>query len=492
MGGATNLNEPDAAAEWAQSWSQRWFLDEYGADRFTFAGISAGWATHVEAYLILLALAKRAAGLSRLGDLSLHTWLKRRGFDRSVRATALRTIRRPILEPRRVASIIEVPTPSMAEAVTLVAAAGGTAAGAAVSDPRAARFVSSAGLRAFPLVVPWREERRLLGDANKQVSRAWQQFAAAPTQMNFGEHDLTRAAVEQLRPLAFRSMPWLAAERRAIELYLTQTAPVGVAIASDQHRIGRLAVAVARKMGIKSVVVQHGMPQARVGYLPVVADHIAAWSDASREWFVSGGTDPEKVTVTGNPRIDRLSMVAATAPQDFRVLLALSGGAPGMNEALTRGVLEALRDLPGAALTVKLHPGLRDWGSVRRTIRSQRRVRVEVLWRTPIDDALRRATVVVVNRSSVVLDAMLAGRPVVTYRVGAELTSAEADVPELDLPTATTPAQLHDLLDRLRVDAVKDAFLRRREVALRRTGGPMDGRSAYRILQLLGADRADL
>jgi hypothetical protein len=336
------------------------------------------------------------------------------------------------------------------------------------------------------LVLPWRDERRLVGDARRSLAGVWRELTAEPPLMAFGEIDLGPLALRRLRPLVLRSMPFLAAESAAVERYFDATVPEAVAIASDQHRIGRLTVAAARRRGIRSVVVQHGLPQGRIGYLPVIADLVAAWSSASRDWFVDAGTPPESVVVTGNPRFDALATTHRAQPRGLHILLALSPTALATNEALVRSALEALDRLPGGRLTVKLHPGQSDWSFVARIVRSAtNRTRIAVRRHEPLYPLLAEASVVVVHRSSVAIEALVAQRPVIVHRVGTEPTTADLELADLQLRVTERPSDLAAAAIELSGAAAARRYLAERASEIDHIAGPLDGRSAERIVALL-------
>ena len=481
---ASVLHHAEARA-WATHWAQRWFVGPDGRDRFRVGTTDAGWATHVEAYLLLLDVAG-ATSRRRLTLPAPAGWLKAHGFDRAIRAGLLRRVTDAPLAPASVAVVAEIPTPSMLGPATRVARAAHPGVAVAVADPRAARRLRREGLAPHALTVARAEERRLLTGARTGLGAAWDALRAAPPEMPLGDRDLAHAALERLGPLVRRSMPYLAPETAAIERFLDATAPAGVAIASDQHRIGRLVVAAARARGIRSVVLQHGLPQSRIGYLPVVADAVAAWSPASRDWFVDGGTAPDRVVVTGNPRADALATTSPVPSGPQHVVLALSPTAQTTNELLVRDVVASLDALPGARLTIKLHPGQGDWSFVGGIVRGANDPgRVAVLRHEPLYPLLASASVVVVHRSSVAVEAMVARRPVIVHRAGGEPTTADLELADLDLRVTERALDLAAAVDELSRSVAADAYLAARATQLERIAGPLDGRSTERIVTLV-------
>lgn len=91
----------------------------------------------------------------------------------------------------------------------------------------------------------------------------------------------------------------------AVELLLTQLNPTVILASTDAHRIARIFMQLAKKLNIKTCVIQHGAPTWEYGYLPVHADRIMVWGADYKEWFRSRGTAENRIAITGNPRFDR-------------------------------------------------------------------------------------------------------------------------------------------------------------------------------------------
>lgn len=297
--------------------------------------------------------------------------------------------------------------------------------------------------------------------------------------------DLAQVALRALAPLAQRSMPYLVAEALAISRFLDRRRPIAVAIASDQHRIGRLTVAECRRRGIRTVVLQHGLPQAPIGYVPVVADMVAAWSEAARRWFVERGAREDAVVVTGSPRADSLGALRAPAGDRPRVLLALSPTDVATNAEVVRTLLDSTEAIGDAGLTIKLHPGQGDWSFLRAIIREHPAGRdAIVLQHEPLEAALADASVVVLHRSSVAIEALAAGRPVIIADVGGERSGADLDLRSLQLPVVDRADQLAQAIRQLSVPEGARKYFSDRQPVLRHHIGPVGG-SAGRVVELM-------
>jgi hypothetical protein len=470
---------------WAATMAQAWFLDGGGHDRLTIGGLSGGWASQIEVYQALRELAyKTVYGTSPDRDTSFLSDLKRRGWDRMIRWLGLRFVSASAPQsgrPAPVAIISEIPTPSMLDPLVAVLIELGTAAVPIAADPRAVAVLRRARI-GRPLGA-WMDSRslfRALRKGAREFDARWNEIERDPPEMHLGGRDLAAEAIPILRKLLRRRTAWLPAEAAAIEACLRAVQPHSIVLASDQHRLGRVAVQVARTLGIKTIVVQHGLPQDRIGYVPVVADQVACWSAHSRDWFVRHGTDRGRLVITGSPILE--GPLQSTNPTTVpSILCLLSPASSSLNERLTHMTLDAARQLKWP-VTVKLHPGFRAWGAVRDVISDNRgTVRVRVMHREPLMPLIDEAAVVVLHRSTTALQALARRKPVVVVSDPAAGSFAEVDAPMLELPTVRTSGELVEALADLASLHAVDEYFRLRARWLEYVLGPTDGLSATRI-----------
>lgn len=486
---------------WATYWAQHWFLDSDGRDRLSrVEGLAAGWATHVESFRLLLDVALRQSG-TRPRERSIPESLKDRGLDRLIRAWGLRAMAAPWTPSEfnrgAVAFIVEIPTPSMLEPARLVAEA--TPQGervVACADPRALRVLRSGGLDPYALILPIGAERRFLTVDGSALKAALSEIVASPPQLLLGANDVTAPTMATLSSALRRSLPWLAAEHEATRRFLLRTEPRAVVVASDQHRIGRLATSLAAQFGIPTTVLQHGMPQSEVGFLPVIADRVAAWSADAVKWFSEQGTAHERLTISGNPRFDELFDVSRPFPDELsvleahpRLLLALSPTSLATNRQVVSLVLEALHELPQANLVIKLHPGHREWRWVEQLVAAAKmREQVVIAHRQKLAPLLRWSDVTMLHRSTVALESLAVGTPVLVIEAD-EPSVADVELSRLDLPRASGPGSIAAALRKLLDPVSRNRWFSTRAEAIKDACGPVDGHSANRIAALLSADR---
>jgi glycosyltransferase involved in cell wall biosynthesis len=495
---------------WAEQVATTWARDAVGGDRLAIDDLPVAWALRIEAYNIILERA--CAALDIPTDVRAEgavDVLKRRGFDRAIRAVGLeigqtiqviRRTRRRALRPKRPAMfLIESATPSMAETLRVVAAAHPSRAIVVTAHPGPLLWRGAlepgARLEALPVL---RAARHALARVPRARSR-WRDLCAAPPPLLFAGHDLSAFVLGALKPLVVNSVPWLVAEALAIDRLLDEWQPTVLVLASDQHRIGRVAASRARGRGIPSVVLQHGWPQHEIGYVPVAADLVAVWSEASAAWFEAKGTPRALLQVVGNPRLDAELHDAprATAADidarfeataRFRLLVALSPGDRRRNAELVDLALAAIQRLPDAVLVVKVHPGGGDWQDVRaRVARAPSGGRVSVLRHAPLGPLLRWADLVVLDRSTVAFEALAFGTPVATYAGApkAAMESWSSETARLRLPSIADADDVAALLTAMASPAEREGFFQERRLEIARAVGPTDGSVVDRVWELL-------
>jgi len=117
-----------------------------------------------------------------------------------------------------------------------------------------------------------------------------------------------------------------------IDVHFRRVRPHAVVLDEDATPMARAVVAVARRHGARSFVVQHGVPCCRFGFAPAAADRVLVWGRSSELQLLDWGVPAEQIRVTGSPQHDPKT---GTVP-------VLTGG------AATRGAVSARSPLVAA------------------------------------------------------------------------------------------------------------------------------------------------
>lgn len=222
-----------------------------------------------------------------------------------------------------------------------------------------------------------------------------------------------------------------------IETHFRRVQPHGLVLDEDATPFARAAVAMARRYGVRSHVVQHGAPCCRFGFAPAAADQVLVWGQSSQwqlaQWSVPAG----RIQVTGSPRHDDLLERLSKARQSsaflrsrgnrpFRVLLLATvpprddrpdSVALNLTRAtyaeMLRMAAAAVNGLPNAQLIVKLHPRSPDDPIARQVLAGFPSLSSRVVHTGALEKWVAEVDCVLTCPSSAGVEATLAGVPVI-------------------------------------------------------------------------------
>lgn len=89
---------------------------------------------------------------------------------------------------------------------------------------------------------------------------------------------------------------------RAASQLLSKTRPEVVILNSEYFVNARPFLIAAKKLGIKTVFLQHGFLGQEWLYHPLVSDRICVWGEVDSQWLMKRGVEPERIMVTGSNR----------------------------------------------------------------------------------------------------------------------------------------------------------------------------------------------
>ena len=208
---------------------------------------------------------------------------------------------------------------------------------------------------------------------------------------------------------------WSAASQA--EAWLARTGARALAVPFDGPASERALISAARKLGIPSAVVLHGLPAAFNAEDNFQADRFLLWGPGNLESYKAAGADAAKITLVGNSYFDAYAGEARPAPTKlkrvllvthslFRVDLAATSLDP---ELFAVSVLEALKPL-GLEITAKLHPS-ESLEHYREVLAPWAGAELDIARDVPIRRCLEEADLVIGCITTVLLEAALMGRP---------------------------------------------------------------------------------
>ncbi|MFD2333513.1 hypothetical protein ACFSR7_29990 [Cohnella sp. GCM10020058] len=210
---------------------------------------------------------------------------------------------------------------------------------------------------------------------------------------------------------------------------MLESNPVSCILVGTTEDLTSRALALAGgKLGIPSVCMQHGVIMGEEAFLPVFATVQAVYGKYEAEWYAARGVPHGSVRITGHPRYDDIftrvrdrrqpggSAESGRSQRQTRVLMVTQ---PATNRPLW---IEAARlliaRLRNARIRIRAHPWeikkglLGDYEALAAELPSVELVPAE----TDLYDELSEVDLVIVENSTVGLEAMLSGKPVLIFR----------------------------------------------------------------------------
>jgi len=164
---------------------------------------------------------------------------------------------------------------------------------------------------------------------------------------------------------------------RCIELVNNITSfekPRIIVVMNDVTTLGKVAVSVAKKRGVKTLCIQHGaMSNNPISFIPVSADKIAVWGENSKKALVSRGTPKNKIIITGATHFDNINKSEKEMTKDIANEIGIDLSKkyilittqtfpknstrkfPNMGKAV-RSVCDAVKLIPELQIVIKTHP----------------------------------------------------------------------------------------------------------------------------------------
>ncbi|HWR83514.1 MAG TPA: hypothetical protein VN285_09435 [Candidatus Deferrimicrobium sp.] len=272
--------------------------------------------------------------------------------------------------------------------------------------------------------------------------------------------------------------------------------PSCVVLASDSHKFARMVTLLARRLGVKSFVIQHGATVGKHAYVPLFADRIAVWGQISRQWFLENDVPAERIVVTGAPGLDRLfelkrSSAGSTDNKNGvppTLVVATNPIGQSLNFRFWNIVCEGLRPLSAQCqIVLKLHPGESDQDFFAARAKESR-LPWNIVTRGDIHELILRAAAVITTQSTVGIEAVAGGTPLIVV----DVPDLQCAIPYKDyrcVRSVTTSdalaATVRSILDS---DAVSEEGRRSAERFVQDYLYKVDGNAAQRVVEMVLRD----
>jgi hypothetical protein len=276
------------------------------------------------------------------------------------------------------------------------------------------------------------------------------------------------------------------------EAELKWVQPHALLLHADNHPRPINYVLLCRKLGIPTIMLQHGLDCERYYLDDAYASHIAVWGpERKTRYETHSAWQPQRVDVTGNPEFDTRIPPDALDTSGSCWLWVSRPHAPDKCYAPSRSVVEGLQLLdtlieslkkhPIQRLIIKPHPydtidGYRD--CIARHEMGDR-IRIE---ETALENWLPDASLVITEDSTAGLEAMFLGKPL----IHAHLAPTPPTMPFGETGAALpgyTPEQLRTALSHAMnlPESSRATMLQAQQRTLLEFAGACDGQSSTRI-----------
>lgn len=209
--------------------------------------------------------------------------------------------------------------------------------------------------------------------------------------------------------------------------------PDVIVVMDERSPFGKAVVAVCELGGVPSLVLQHGIHDDQPEYGPTRATKMSVYGDFTRNVLIKRGVNPERIVLTGAPQWDELVLEKGIAREEFcrqmgldeskgLVLLATAIVFDReMGRRVVAGVINAVKEFPDLQLLIRAHPSSSEPVSLYKDIAEEMGAGNIVVFKKPHDyDSIRACDIFITRYSTVAIDAIIAGKPVITINLSSE------------------------------------------------------------------------
>ncbi|MEC3885224.1 hypothetical protein VKA52_15930 [Halobacillus sp. HZG1] len=245
--------------------------------------------------------------------------------------------------------------------------------------------------------------------------RAWTYFKKAKDHPIYKNKGFQTEFVKQIPNM----MKQIAAAKGFFEENEVSCLVTGTTNSSDT----RILTLTAALNGIPSVCLQHGVVMLEFGYLPKVSTYQAVYGPEDIQWYTSKGVPEQSLKSIGHPRFDELVKRKTLDPKAFASHFKLDSTKKSVlmvihhiETAFPQAMLEELERKGVVNIIIKQRNGKQ--GKTSQTLALQKKFpQVKFADDMHLYDLLNNVDAVVSYESTIVLEAMLANKPVYIWRL---------------------------------------------------------------------------
>ncbi|ELK46600.1 Spore coat polysaccharide biosynthesis protein spsB [Halobacillus sp. BAB-2008] len=254
-----------------------------------------------------------------------------------------------------------------------------------------------------------------------------------------------RKKVRMLLPSALMQ---IAAAAKFFETTEVSCLIVGTTNSSDSRSL----VLAASQRGIPTICLQHGIPMLEFGYLPKVATFQAVYGERDKRWYESRGVPSITLRMIGHPRMDDIYKRKGMSREAFCHRLSLNKKRKTIllvlhheEMEMVDSILSELQKNAVYNIVVKRRNG-RQRKSEATLALAKKYKKLTYVDDLPLHDVLRHVDAVISYDSTIVLEAMLAGKVVLLWSLNSLSRSSTNYYDSLEYYRFEKPEELVEAL----------------------------------------------
>jgi UDP-N-acetylglucosamine 2-epimerase len=208
-----------------------------------------------------------------------------------------------------------------------------------------------------------------------------------------------------------------------------------IVVAADVVEFEKTLVTVGNQKGVLSLVVQHGVTGHSVGFVPLSATKFASWGEISKNLLIEWGVPQDKIVITGAPRYDKISrknsfnkeniynqlgldsnkelIVFATQIAGGKISYANLHLSHKEGKDLLCAMTNLMKKYPDKQLVIKLRAAEEE-GITQKIVNESYLDNIKITLNINIFELVEACDLLITPWSTVGLEAMIAGKPVIT------------------------------------------------------------------------------
>jgi len=282
-------------------------------------------------------------------------------------------------------------------------------------------------------------------------------------------------------------------------------------VSTDVTAYSRVLVEAARRFGIHSTGIQHGITGESNGHSVVRVDTLAAWGDMTEQWYRALAPQTAQFVVTGNPRFDPLAARVGAVPNakspipnpsriqnpqsriPFTIVICTGfhsdfsvGASEYENLLMIDAVLAWAATRDDVRVIHKMHPGEESeyYAEAARALEWDR-IKLTTIREPILYDVLEKADVLVAAYSTTVLESLVLGTPAIVFDAVVQRHLLPLDrLPGVSISYSVD--ELRQQLEARRAAPPPDRHALRSSAELRKYISALDGKAAERVAALVG------